>query len=109
MPTQSCPPGCSLSRLRPRRGSGALAQTVHIGRLTGEERRSAGTLLDELWDEFEVVEVDELLVGEAADLAQCYALRGYDAVHCASAQQLVPRHSNSMMTTWSWRQAIEGC
>ncbi len=85
----------------------ALAQAVRIGRLTEEERRSAGTLLDELWDEFEVVEVDELLVREAADLAQCYALRGYDAVHSASAQQLddddvvVAAGDRRLLTAWT--------
>jgi predicted nucleic acid-binding protein len=85
----------------------ALAQAVRIGRLTGEERRSAATLLDELWDEFEVVEVDEFLVREAADLAQCYALRGYDAVHCASAQQLddddvvVAAGDRRLLTAWT--------
>jgi len=95
------------SRLLYVEAAAALAQAVRIGRLTEEERRSAGTLLDELWDEFEVVEVDELLVREAADLAQCYALRGYDAVHCASAQQLddddvvVAAGDRRLLTAWT--------
>lgn len=66
----------------------ALAQALRMDRLSGEEHGSAVELLDEMWDEFEVVEVDELLVRRAAALAQNHALRGYEAVHCASAQQL---------------------
>lgn len=76
------------SRLLYVEAAAALAQAVCIGRLTEEERRSAGALLDELWDQVEVVEVDEFLVRRAADLARCHALRGDDAVHCAAAQQL---------------------
>ena len=45
MSTQSCPPGCSLSRLRPR----WRRRSVSVG--SPKERRSAGTLIDELWDE----------------------------------------------------------
>jgi predicted nucleic acid-binding protein len=36
----------------------------------------------------DVAEVDELVVGRAASLADRLALRGYDAVHRASAEQL---------------------
>jgi predicted nucleic acid-binding protein len=38
--------------------------------------------------ELELIEVDERLVRTAADLAHRFALRGYDAVHCAAATQL---------------------
>jgi hypothetical protein len=44
--------------------------------------------LDELWAEFEVVEVDRALARRAADLADRVALRGYDALHCASVEQI---------------------
>ena len=40
---------------------------------------------DELWPEFQVVEVDVDLMHRAADLAARQGLRGYDAVHCAAA------------------------
>ena len=95
------------SRLLYVEAAAALAQAVRIGRIADEEGRSAVTLLDELWDEFEVVEVDELLVGQAAALARCYALRGYDAVHCASAQQLddddvvVAAGDRRLLTAWA--------
>ncbi len=95
------------SRLLYVEAAAALAQAVRIGRIADEEGRAAVALLDELWDEFEVVEVDELLVGRAADLARCHALRGYDAVHCASAQQLddddvvVAAGDRRLLTVWT--------
>jgi len=76
------------SRLLYVEAAAALAQGVRIGRLTEKQRRRAVTLLDDLWREFEVVEVDEPLAREAADLAHRYGLRGYDALHRASAYQL---------------------
>ena len=41
-----------------------------------------------MWSEMEVIEVDEQVVNRAADLAHRLALRGYDAVQAASAEQL---------------------
>ena len=41
-----------------------------------------------MWAEFEVVEADSAVVGRAAELAYSEALRGYDAAHCASAEQV---------------------
>ncbi|SOD71042.1 PIN domain-containing protein [Jatrophihabitans sp. GAS493] len=36
----------------------------------------------------EIVEPDDRLVRAAADIALTHGLRGYDAIHCASAQQV---------------------
>lgn len=44
--------------------------------------------LDRQWAAMDVVEVDAHLVGRAATLAFEHELRGYDAVHCASAERL---------------------
>lgn len=66
----------------------ALAQAVRSGRLTERARRRGMGKLDELWAEFGVVEFDHLLACRAVELAHQCALRGYDAVHCASAEQL---------------------
>jgi hypothetical protein len=44
--------------------------------------------LDQLWPQIEISEVDEPLVLRAAELADQLALRGYDAVHCASAEHI---------------------
>jgi predicted nucleic acid-binding protein len=66
----------------------ALAQARRLARLTQRSHRAAVRILDRLWDEFEVVDVDHQIVRRAAQLAYTCALRGYDAVHCASAEQL---------------------
>ncbi|MGH3717390.1 MAG: type II toxin-antitoxin system VapC family toxin [Pseudonocardiaceae bacterium] len=66
----------------------ALAQALRLARLTEQSYRSAISILDVLWDEFEVINVDDQIIYRAAQLAYTCALRGYDAVHCASAEQL---------------------
>ena len=66
----------------------ALAQAHRMGRLTDESLESSLHLLTDLWTDFDVVEVDQTIVERAAVLARRFALRGYDAVQCASAEQL---------------------
>jgi predicted nucleic acid-binding protein len=41
-----------------------------------------------MWSAMDVIEVDEQVIIRAAELAHRLSLRGYDAVHCASAEQL---------------------
>jgi predicted nucleic acid-binding protein len=57
-------------------------------RLTARNHRASLTLLDQLWAELDIVDVDRPVVTRAAALAQQLGLRGYDAVHCSSAEQL---------------------
>ncbi|RIQ16194.1 type II toxin-antitoxin system VapC family toxin [Jiangella rhizosphaerae] len=66
----------------------ALAQARRLGRLTEDALDASLGLLDELWLEIDVVEVDDIVVERAAVLARRLELRGYDAVHCASAERL---------------------
>lgn len=66
----------------------ALAQAERMARLDRTQHRRARDLLDDLWSELDVVEIDEPLVRAAADAARALGLRGYDAVHCAAAEQL---------------------
>lgn len=66
----------------------ALAQALRLRRLTHKSHQAAVRILDRMWDEFDVVDVDDQIVRRAAQLAYTCALRGYDAVHCASAEQL---------------------
>lgn len=66
----------------------ALAQAQRMGRLTDHEHHATLQLLDRLWSEVDVAEVNDPVVARAAVLADQLALRGYDAVHCASAEQL---------------------
>ena len=63
----------------------ALAGVERSGRLTGAAHRRARTNMDALYAEFEIVDVDDVLVRRAADLAHRLRLRGSDAVHCAAA------------------------
>ena len=64
----------------------ALAQSRRLGRLDIAGHRVAVELLETLWAQMVVIDVDQALVTEAAAAAELWSLRGYDAVHCASAR-----------------------
>lgn len=66
----------------------ALAQARRMGRLTARAHAASLTQLDDLWDQIDVIEIDDPLVRRAAQLTHGLALRGYDAIHCAAAEQL---------------------
>ncbi|HEV7163663.1 MAG TPA: hypothetical protein VGN25_10450, partial [Solirubrobacteraceae bacterium] len=56
------------------------------------ELRSAVKAIDALYAELHVIGVDDPLARLAGELAEAYGLRGYDAVHLASAVSMeVPR------------------
>jgi predicted nucleic acid-binding protein len=76
------------SRLAYAETAAALAQARRMHRLADHEHDAALALLDRLWSEIDIAEVDEIVVRRAAELARRFALRGYEAVHCASAEQL---------------------
>lgn len=63
----------------------ALARAERGGRITSADHDRAALGLDELVEQVEFVELDDALVRVAGDLAREHALRGYDAVHLASA------------------------
>ncbi|HEY7100632.1 MAG TPA: type II toxin-antitoxin system VapC family toxin [Mycobacteriales bacterium] len=66
----------------------ALARARRLGRLGPRQHRASVAGLDDLWQDFRVLDVDDALVVRAAELADRCALRGYDAVHCASAERI---------------------
>lgn len=66
----------------------AIAQANRLGRLTRSQQRDALTLLQEKWDQLQVVDIDESLAHRAGALADIHSLRGYDATHCASAESI---------------------
>lgn len=66
----------------------AIAQARRLERLTRSQQRDALRLLDETWDQFQLVDVDEPLVHRAGALADLHSLRGYDATHCAGAESI---------------------
>jgi uncharacterized protein len=66
----------------------ALAQAARLGRVTADDLAVAIEELDSLYDQLDLLEVDDLLVRRAGELAQRHALRGYDAVHLAAAERV---------------------
>lgn len=76
------------SRLTVVETGAALAMAHRGGRITADEETHAWINFQSLWPEVDVVELDAELATTAATMATTLALRGYDAVHCASAAQL---------------------
>ncbi len=63
----------------------ALARKRREGVFSAEEYREAVDALNEDWETFEKPEVTEGIVRVAGDVAEEHALRGFDAIHLASA------------------------
>jgi predicted nucleic acid-binding protein len=76
------------SRLAYVETAAALAQARRLDRISSRTHRGSLRTLDALWAEIAAAEVDDQLVRDAAELARRHNLRGYGAVHCASARQL---------------------
>jgi predicted nucleic acid-binding protein len=66
----------------------ALAQAERLGRLTARQLRDAVTEFDSLFEEIDLIEVDDALACRAGELAEVRQLRGYDAVHLAAADRV---------------------
>jgi uncharacterized protein len=66
----------------------ALAQATRLGRLTARQLRDAVNGFDSLFEEIDLVEVDDVLARRAGQLAEVRQLRGYDAVHLAAAERV---------------------
>ncbi len=69
-------------------GRAALALAHRLGRLTARQLRAAMAELDSKYEEFDLVEVDDMLARRAGHLAEAHGLRGYDAVHLAAADRV---------------------
>ena len=74
------------SRLVYAEGRAALAMARRLDRIDERELREAVDDFESLHDQLDVIEVTEGLVREAGGLAEQMNLRGYDAVHLASAR-----------------------
>ena len=75
----------------------ALAAAQRSGRLMTPELDGAKRAFNRLWTQVYVVELDEALALSAGELAESFALRGYDAVHLATAIAL---HESAIVATW---------
>lgn len=66
----------------------ALAQAARTDRLPAEELPGTVASLGELYEQLALIEVDDVLVRRAGELAERHALRGSDAVHLAAAERV---------------------
>jgi uncharacterized protein len=66
----------------------AFAVAVHVGRLPANSARAATRRLDRLFEAAYVVEASRAIARQAGDLAERHLLRGFDAVHLATALSL---------------------
>jgi len=83
-------------------GRAALAAAERSNRLTGRRHREAVKNFDRAYEELVTIGVDEQLAVEAGALASEFSLRGYDAVHLATALGLGDRH----VALVSWDQDL---
>lgn len=74
------------SRLLYVEAAAAMAAAARSGRLGRAATRRGYHELERLHGDLDLVEVQDTLVRRAAVLARRLQLRGYDAVHCASAE-----------------------
>lgn len=63
----------------------ALAQAHRLGRIRDAALDRAVAVFESLWSGIARVAVSETILRDAARLTRTHALRGYDAVHAASA------------------------
>lgn len=82
------PLGAASSILCYPEGRAALAAAHRGGRLSASGYRRAREDFDSLQGELLLIGIDEPLVRQAGELAEQFGLRGYDAVHLASALAL---------------------
>lgn len=63
----------------------AFSKTVRVGTLREDEASSAWKLFQKDWGKLFQIQVTEIIIARAKALVWEYDLRGYDAVHLASA------------------------
>jgi len=76
----------------------ALAAAAREGRISRRVLPRAVAELDRRFSSMDVVELRRPLASAAGSLAELFALRGYDAVHLASA--LLVDEGRTVMLTW---------
>lgn len=86
------------SRLTYPEARAALAAAARAGRFTRGGLETVKRELNRRLDEMTTVEVGPDVATRAGDLAETHALRGYDALHLASA--LIAETDDVVMATW---------
>ena len=79
----------------------ALAAARRDGRISSRSSRTAKEEWERLWTALAIVESSRSVLVDAGDAAEQYRLRGYDAVHLASASTLSSAHV--LMAVWDDR------
>ncbi len=69
-----------------------------VGRIDVGALRDAVRAIDDLYPELRIIGIDDALARSAGELAERHGLRGYDAVHLASAISI--EDSRLVMVTW---------
>lgn len=77
--------GVAISLVGYAEARAALGMASREARLTPGEHRRAVRQLEEAWADFIVIAVQEALIRLAGALAEQHGLRGFDAIHLASA------------------------
>ncbi len=66
----------------------AFARKRKFGQITDRALRRHKSEFERDWIDFEALPVDEIRARRAGELAEAYGLRGFDAIHLASADRL---------------------
>ena len=87
----------------------AFARQSREGALSPRGHRIVKTNLDASWDQFLVLRVTDEIRSRAGDVAEAYALRGFDSLHLASYLELSHYVSNAQFSSFDVRlnQAAE--
>ncbi len=93
----------ATSRLTHPESRAALASARRAGRVSDSQLRVAKDALDDRFQGVEVIEITNEIARLAGDLAEKHRLRGYDAVHLASALTFA---GDSVLVSWD-RDLVE--
>jgi len=85
------------SRLAYAEARAALAAARRSRRLSSDGLSEAKSALEDRFGELDILDVSEAIVRSAGDLAEEHALRGFDALHLASALAL---GAEVILVTW---------
>jgi predicted nucleic acid-binding protein len=80
----------------------AAASAFRTGRIDKRTLRSAVRAIDGLYAELRVIGIDGALAQFAGELAELHGLRGYDAVHLASAVAI----EDGALVTVTWDREL---
>jgi predicted nucleic acid-binding protein len=76
----------------------ALASAQRVRRISSAELKEVRSKLRRVWTQVQVIDLDEPVAIAAGDAAEAFNLRGYDAVHLATALTL--QDESLLIATW---------